>query len=482
MQVARHSLDYVIGFLSFAVFLALAIKISKYLRVIVYLFIVIFFINILTSVSSFIIYNTVFDPQMAYNILATDIEEASSFSNTLILPIVISLFFISIFSISIERLSNELSFNKTTIIFSIIWIFLPLVWLYKEKYDLSVYTKQHPDRLGVRIIKSKTIFYNYYEFLRGYEQLQDVRNILKTPFNSAHLKSLNLSKSIDKIIIIVGESARRQNMSLYGYDRLTTPNQEAEKENMLLYTNAVSPAPFTHQAVPLSLSSIKFDDYAAHRYQDMNDNVVNVADKHGYFPYWITHRISPEERFLSNKAKEIKITGGYYDENLLPSFKTFLQNEKKQLIILHFWGSHADAKNNYPASKKVFKENNHLDSYDNSIAYTDFVLGKVFMVLRNYNAAVIYYSDHGQEYNYGKFFHAQTKNANKVPLYIWYGNKVPLELRKTGLVSDKISTRVVYSKALELMGLVNTAVESVSPPLYLENGKKVQFKNLKDVN
>ncbi|EIG47661.1 hypothetical protein ESTG_01609 [Escherichia coli B799] len=64
--------------------------------------------------------------------------------------------------------------------------------------------------------------------------------------------------------------------------------------------------------------------------------------------------------------------------------------------------------------------------YDNSIHYTDSLLGQVFTMLETRRASVMYFSDHGLEYDPTKehaYFHGGIKpsqQAYHVPMFIWY--------------------------------------------------------------
>ena len=86
----------------------------------------------------------------------------------------------------------------------------------------------------------------------------------------------------------------------------------------------------------------------------------------------------------------------YYDMDLLPIFKSEISKSSSipTLFVFHLMGSHSDFKDRYPASftrfqnKQIMNDektpemqntqkmtNSHVDEYDNSIAYTDFLLG-----------------------------------------------------------------------------------------------------------
>ncbi len=63
---------------------------------------------------------------------------------------------------------------------------------------------------------------------------------------------------IDTYVLIVGESVRVDNMSLYGYTRSTPPQVEAQRKQIKLFNQAISGAPYTALSVPLSLTAVPF--------------------------------------------------------------------------------------------------------------------------------------------------------------------------------------------------------------------------------
>lgn len=478
IQITRHSVDYALGFASFSFFLALLIKKSKYLKYVAYVFIVLMFVNVLISISVFYIYKEIFNREMAYSIMSTSYKEASNISSTFYIPIFFSLIYIVFFSVFIEKLSQVIKINTLAYVVSILWIVIPIFWAFKEKRDIEAYRITHPG-YGVHYVEPKFVFQTFPSFYQGINYLNEIQAVKKyKPDFSLISKTINYD-AIDKVVVVVGESARKQNMSLYGYGRKTTPFEDKEKSNMFLYTDAVSPAFVTFQAVPLSLSSISMDTYAQNNFGDIADNIINVGRHFNRKTYWITGSKSEPEHILAYNAHQLIKTEDSHDGYLLPEFKKLIKNKEKQLIVLHLLGSHFDAKNNYPKTHTIFKNQNSLDEYDNSIAYTDYLLGQVFEDLRDTNSAVLYYSDHGQAYTNEKFFHAPSQEANMIPLFVWYGSKVPEALRKPGVETRQTSSTIVYDLVLELMGLQNSKSDKNNQAKFLKNGKVIPFNELK---
>ena len=82
-----------------------------------------------------------------------------------------------------------------------------------------------------------------------------------------------------------------------------------------------------------------------------------------------------------------------FDELLLPHLSQALQQntQQKKLIVLHLNGSHEPACSAYPQSSAVFQPQDDQDAcYDNSIHYTDSLLGQVFELLKDRRASVMY--------------------------------------------------------------------------------------------
>ncbi len=481
IQIARHSVDYVLGFASLCVFLAVILKINKYLRIVVYFFVIIMFVNIMASASGFFIYKENFTKEMAYSTLSTSFREVSSIQSTLGFPLFFSVLYTLLFAFLIEKLSKIIKVNFVSILASTIWVILPIVWVCKEKYDIEKYRKSHPG-YGVHFVEPKFVFQTMNSFYGGFDYLMKIRSIknFKADFSSISKIEKFQDDEIDKIIVVLGESARVQNMSLYGYGRATTPEADKERQNMFVYNNAVSPAFVTYQAVPLTLSNISMDNYAESNFSQIADNIISVGQNFNRKSYWITGTKSEEEYLLTYNANQLIETKAMYDEEMLPHFRKLLNKKEKQLIVLHLLGSHSDAKNNYPKSHNVFKKDNTVDAYDNSITYSDYLLGQIFSDLKGTNSALLYYSDHGQAHSNDKFFHSQSKSANRVPLFMWYGDKVPTSMREIGVENKETSTKIVYSLVLRLMGLENSKTEAYQPAKFLKDGEVVFFNQLKE--
>jgi glucan phosphoethanolaminetransferase (alkaline phosphatase superfamily) len=123
------------------------------------------------------------------------------------------------------------------------------------------------------------------------------------------------------------------------------------------------------------------------------------------------------------------------------------KGDKKVLIVLHTLGSHFRYNFRYPPSYEIFKPSlkgsfdynmisvknkaMFVNTYDNSIVYTDFFLATTIQKLDSLNAvsALVYVADHGENlfdtpenivlHGGSKF----TKYDLHVPFFVWTSNK-----------------------------------------------------------
>jgi glucan phosphoethanolaminetransferase (alkaline phosphatase superfamily) len=66
------------------------------------------------------------------------------------------------------------------------------------------------------------------------------------------------------------------------------------------------------------------------------------------------------------------------------------------VIVLHLYGSHEPSCVRFPANQAVLHGGSEADDcYDNSVRYTDTLMGKMFSMLDNSRSSVMYFSDHG---------------------------------------------------------------------------------------
>jgi glucan phosphoethanolaminetransferase (alkaline phosphatase superfamily) len=295
--------------------------------------------------------------------------------------------------------------------------------------------------------------------------------------------TLDSNNSIQNLVVVLGESARRDALSLYGNPNKTSPLIDKRASHLLIYNNAVSPGEFTNLAISLMLSKqIPGPDFSVEK---NNDNIIALANATNI---WKTYWVSNQEQTglyvnlfanIDLKAKHRYWTiPGSFDEALLPFIDTVLaDNNKKRLIFIHLMGSHSEAKMRYPPSFDKFhnEKEEFKNEYNNSIAYTDFVLDKIIEMMEGSRSVVLYVSDHGQDIEDGAYRHSLTKKGFDVPFFIWYSDSVGEETKKVGYKNEYISTSNLYTILENLMGIKGLIFKDANDSLKVMDGSMNSF-------
>lgn len=248
-------------------------------------------------------------------------------------------------------------------------------------------------------------------------------------------------------VLVLGETARAANFSLGGYARKTNP--QLEKEDIVYFSNVLSCGTSTASSLPCMFSGLGREDadQAAHR-----QGLLDVFAHAGFAVLWrdnntgckgICDRVAGED-VTKKQPSAFCRTDECYDEILLEGLQERLDRTNHDLVIvLHQLGSHGPAYHlRVPEAFKVFGPvcaSNQLEkcsreeivnSYDNTILYTDHVLAKTIALLRGnasrFDAAMLYVSDHGESLGEhgGLFLHGlpyalAPMEQKHVPMLVW---------------------------------------------------------------
>ncbi|EMU6254936.1 TPA: phosphoethanolamine transferase [Escherichia coli O11:H5] len=379
------------------------------------------------SLYSWCTFGTTFNDGFAISVLQSDPDEVvkmlGMYSPYLCAFAFLSLLFLAV----IIKYEVSLPTKKVTGILLLIVIsgslFSACQFAYKDAKNKNAFS---PYILASRFA-TYTPFFNLNYFALAAKEHQRLLSIANTvPYFQLSVRDTG----IDTYVLIVGESVRVDNMSLYGYTRSTTPQVEAQRKQIKLFNQAISGAPYTALSVPLSLTA---DSVLSHDIHNYPDNIINMANQAGFQTFWLSSQSAFRQNgtavtSIAMRAMETVYVRGF-DELLLPHLSQALQQntQQKKLIVLHLNGSHEPACSAYPQSSAVFQPQDDQDAcYDNSIHYTDSLLGQVFELLKDRRASVMYFADHGLERDPTKknvYFHGgreASQQAYHVPMFIWY--------------------------------------------------------------
>jgi glucan phosphoethanolaminetransferase (alkaline phosphatase superfamily) len=279
-------------------------------------------------------------------------------------------------------------------------------------------------------------------------------------------------------ILVIGESARRDSWSAYGYARKTTPNLEKLRDEVIVFQDAVADANFTASAFPMLLTGMSPSHF------DMNairGNIVDLAREAGYSTAWLMNQ-DPHLSLLAGVRADRMVDSAFmsgtvanrppFDESLLADLRREVERRgKPRFIGLHLIGSHWAYTERYPAAFALFHSGSEspnqrdLDAYDDSIAYTDWVLGQIIAQARGLEvpATVTYISDHGEDLYAldGKSGHggaSYTKHQFESPAFVWvnsaYRAAHPDKVRAMIQNADKeIRSHNIFYSVADLMGI-----------------------------
>jgi lipid A ethanolaminephosphotransferase len=248
-----------------------------------------------------------------------------------------------------------------------------------------------------------------------------------------------VTDSKDICVLIIGESARSGNFSLYGYGRETNPLLAKDSVTVL---NAIASDNYTRAAVKAILSDRPGDKLYELLPNYLQRNGVDViwrTNSWGHPPLHVTKNYDKSE--LKERFPEADMN---YDGILFHNLKEDIMasDSTKIFVGIHTYTSHGPAYySNVPQEHKAFfpecttvemaKANrSHLiNSYDNTILYTDYLVHSVIETLKNdfpdRRSCVIFISDHGESLGEGGYYmHGLPKQLApacqlEIPFIVW---------------------------------------------------------------
>lgn len=213
-------------------------------------------------------------------------------------------------------------------------------------------------------------------------------------------QELNCSQNYRNILVVIGESASRANMGIYGYAIQNTPFLESLRPFAF---EAIAPTNQTRLSIPLMLTKAtvrRFDDfYSSH-------SIVTELKACGYETHWISNQGNTGHNDTLNGSigKEAHFTVlrdntvvSEPDEILIPKVSRALgSNAQRKAIFVHLMGSHFVYWGRYPKNFPATPLKDVVSEYDESIRYTDFVLSRLFELFPAEDFLFVYVSDHGE--------------------------------------------------------------------------------------
>lgn len=389
-------------------------------------------------------YSVIIDESMIGNVLNTNYSESSSFfSIKLVLYVVLLGILPSIFIIKAKIIT--VTVKKFLVSISLTLLFLLTLafanasnWLWIDKNSKTLGGLAMPWSYAVNI----PLFYIH----------QFKKNEKEILLPDATIK--DNQKSV--VILVIGESARSENFSLYGYPKNTNPL--LSKTPNVSHFNATSDATYTTAGVKSIVEHENTDELYEilpnYLYRN-NVDVIWRTTNWGEPPVHIKNYQNREALMPNCKGD-----GCDYDGILLSGLKEQILASKKNkiLIVLHTSTSHGPTySKKYPAQFEIFKpvcnsvelgncsHTELVNAYDNTIVYTDYLLANVIKDLKQlqeYKSAMIFVSDHGESlgennlYMHGLPRSIAPKQQYEIPFIVWTSDNSARQMKPNKILTQ----------------------------------------------
>lgn len=244
------------------------------------------------------------------------------------------------------------------------------------------------------------------------------------------------------IVLVIGETARAANFSLGGYARPTNAALEQKRNDIFYFANASSCGTSTAVSLPCMLAAQGRADFKPGS-ETYIENVLDVINRNGYHVLWRENNSGCKNACSRIETETFCRNYQCPDEILLKDFTAKIKNiNQNTVVVLHQQGSHGPAYyRRYPTeferylptcrtetlSNCSIKE--IVNAYDNSIAYTSYMLAQTIKQLQqlaaDYNVIMLYASDHGESLGENHIYlHAAPyiiapETQIRIPMLVW---------------------------------------------------------------
>ncbi len=438
-------------------------------------------------------YGVIFDYSMMENIFETNSGEAFSYIN--INSIVYMLFIGVIPSILIAKINFKKDhaisirfMQKAVVVFSALAI---IAVIYATSYKSYASIGRNNSYLNKMITPAhlyntvKYIKKSYFTTPLEYKVIGEDAEIIPVKNNKPSL-----------IILVQGETARSMNIQYNGYKRDTNPY--TENMGIISFKDVSSCGTATAHSLPCMFSNLDRKSYKKER-ANAQDNALDIIQRAGTRVLWVEN--DGGDKSVAKNINKIKIEPSNYpsycsdgaclDEVMLEEFdkNIMLNGQSNKLFSFHIMGSHGPTYwKRYPQSHELFTpscdrsdienctDEEIVNVYDNTVAYTDFVIARLIDRLKQYrdeyNVALMYISDHGESlgenglYLHGTPYSLAPEEQTKVPWYLWMdaafesAYHIDRQCLQNKAEHDAVSQDNLFHTLINFAGVKSAAVDS----------------------
>jgi len=402
------------------------------------------------------------------NLMQTDIAEAKDTWSWHLLVWIIGMVIVPIIVILLIKLKPEPVLRQVwkKVVASLVSLALVGGLLFVFYVDFAAIFRENRDLKGM--ISPQNMIASFVSY---YKKKAPKENLPLVTYGE-DAQATQLSTGGPKLmVLVVGETARAENFSLNGYAKDTNP--KLAKQDILNFSQVSSCGTATAVSVPCMFSGMPREDYderlASHR-----EGLLDIAKRAGYQVTWIDNNSGCKG--TCDRVEQFKIPEPIQqkwckddeclDDILIDSLKAYLEtipkdDNRSHLVVLHQMGSHGPAYyKRVPAEYRVFKptcdtnaiqgctQEALVNSYDNTLLYTDYVLDSLIETLKNttkYQTGLWYLSDHGEStgesgmYLHGAPYAIAPTQQTHVPMLMWFSQvKCLAQQSKNKLSQDNL--------------------------------------------
>lgn len=449
-------------------------------------------------------YRSVFTDSIAINILGTNPSEAGEFISAapwsfILYPALFAFIWLFLswgLRSTVARCIDNLLPKRNTILMASAFVITILSGIAFIPAQIKLYIQGTPSFAYMvsheRIVQGTACCLKQAEEVRqGVERLARI-----------DLGEVKLTENFDKInvLLIMGESLRRDYMHCYGYPVKNTPHLDSlvNSDELILFSNVVAPAPYTVGSIVENLTFHQLsDDKPWYEYPTL----FRALAKGGYYTYWLSNQ-EKQGAYIqdisaisatADSAKYVKVRtstdwAASYDADAIPLLlhldSNRQQNEGRNKLfqLVHIMGSHTTYDSRYPKEYDTYTLEDlpavtpeglpratggdrdlHLIQYLNSIRYNDYVVGGMIKAVANEPSIVIYVADHGVEVhdnpnNPDHSGHPSSERGLRIPLMVYFSPEMrslrpdlweTIKARK----DDRIMTDLMTHAVTGLLGI-----------------------------
>ena len=261
------------------------------------------------------------------------------------------------------------------------------------------------------------------------------------------------SQRLADVCLIIGESASREHLSIYGYPLNTSPRMQTKRDSLFIFTDATASSNSTVHNIQRLLSFMTDDESEKEWYEF--PFLIDMYKNLGYKAWWLSNQertgiwsncsapmvMNADVVVYKHESSEDNLFTTY-DGGLLPDVEKALKDDAEYKFVgMHLTGSHTLYRTRYPDAFNYFNADSVLKhfqkpwlnqdkaqtvaEYDNSIRYTDFVVDSVINMVSQTKRPMLmlYVSDHGENVYDDRDFLGRDEKRVNVPFIIYLNSR-----------------------------------------------------------